>query len=344
MDYCSKPFEELEIDVDGNCYCCCRWWNNAYCFGNIFEQTIEEIWNGDNAQKLRQSILDESYKYCNTNICLKSFNKNINYNIVTNYPSQISLCYDYTCTAKCVFCNDEIKKMSAEESNKWKEVERTKLLPLLKNAKFIRLNMTGELFVSEHSKSFVKNIAEKYPNIKFEIVSNGIYASKENIQELGIEDKIESIKFSLPSMNKRTYKKLVRNGNLSKVLENLQYISFLKKSGKINDFRLNFVVCSLNYKEILDYLNKAKKLDAVVDIMMLNKNDESTEFLKKFDLYNVLSPKHPDYNSFIKIINSKKIKEFNNLNINQEFYKLEKVKQSFAVKLKNFFNKFFLYF
>ncbi len=333
MYYCSKPFEEFEIDVDGNCYCCCRWWNNAYCLGNIFEQSFDEIWNGNAAQRLRESILDGSYKYCNTNICLKSFNDNINYSLITDYPTEISLCYDYTCTAKCVFCNDEVKKMSQDECNKWKIIEETKLIPLFQNAKFIRLNMTGELFVSEHSKDFVRNITEKYPDIKFEIVSNGIYASKENIQELGIENKIESIKFSLPSMNIKTYNKLVRNGNLGNVLENLEYISHLKKYGKINDFRLNFVVCSLNYKEILDYLYKAKLLGAVVDFMMLSKNNESTAFLKKYDRYNVLSPKHPDYNSFISIINSPKIKKFDNANINQEFYKLKKV--SFISRILN---------
>ncbi len=325
MVYCSKPFEEFEIDVDGNCYCCCRWWNNAYCLGNIFEQSIDEIWNGNAAQELRNSILDGSYKYCNTKICLKSYNENINHTPILDFPTEISLCYDYTCTARCVFCNDEIKKMSKDECEKWKYIEETKLIPLFQNAKFIRLNMTGELFVSEHSKNFVKNIVKRYPDIKFEIVSNGIYATKENIQDLGIEDKIESIKFSLPSMNKRTYNKLVRNGNLNSVLANLDYISDLKRSKRIHDFRLNFVICSTNYKEIPSYIYRAESLGAIVDFIMLSKNDSSTAFLKNYEKYNVLSSNHPDYNSFISIINSNKIKNSNNANINKELYKLKKV-------------------
>ena len=42
----------------------------------------------------------------------------------------------------------------------------------------------------------LKQIVKKYPNIKFEIVTNGIYATKENIESLGIQNNIENIKFS----------------------------------------------------------------------------------------------------------------------------------------------------
>lgn len=325
MMYCSKPFEEFEIDVDGNCYCCCRWWNNAYCLGNIFTQTPEEIWNGDAAQELRKSILNGDYKYCNTDICLKSFADDLNYQLITDYPREISLCYDYTCTARCVFCNDNVQKMPKCESEKWNELIFSKFIPLLKNARFVRLSMVGELFISEHSQNLVKQIVKEYPNIKFEIVSNGIFASQKNIEKLGIEDRIESIKFSVPSMTAKNYKKLVRNGNLKNVMENLTYISELKKDNKINDFRLNFIISSVNFKEFPKYLKKAQKLGAEVDCILLDKKDASTEFLRNFDLYNVASPEHPDYNRFIDIINSLEVKRYKNVHINPEIKKLKKV-------------------
>lgn len=328
MNYCSKPFEEFEIDVDGNCYCCCRWWNKSYCLGNIFTQTPEEIWNGKAAQELRRSILDGDYKYCNTDICLKSYNVNLKYELITDYPSEISLCYDYTCTARCVFCNDEVRKMPDNEAKKWDDIINTKLIPLFQNAKFVRLSMVGEVFVSEHSKKLVKQIIKDYPNIKFEFVTNGIYASKESIEALGIENNIENIKFSLPSMEEKTYKKLVRNGNLKEVLKNLEYISKLKKANKINDFRLNFVISSLNYKELPKYAQKAEKLGAMVDCLLLDENggaSNGTQFLKNFDLHNIANPNHPKYNHFITIINSKKFKGCKNVNINKKIQMLKKV-------------------
>lgn len=330
---CSKPFGKIEIDVNGNCYCCCRWWNNSYCFGNIFTDSIEEIWNGKAAKELRETILDGSYKYCNTKECLISYDQNIKHETIANYPQEISLCYDYTCTAKCVFCNDNVKKMTNEEIEKWNSLIDKKLIPFFKNARFVRVNMTGELFVSEHSKKVVKQIAQTYPNIKFEIVTNGIFATKESLQELGITDKILTFKVSLPSMKKTTYNKLVRNGNLIKVLENLKYISSLKRENKIEKFSLNFIINSLNYKEIIEYVRNAEKLDATVDCLMLDKNNEDTEFLKHFDLYNVLDKNHPSYNHFLTLINSKEFNKFKNVNINSEIKKLKRV--SFLKQLSN---------
>lgn len=340
MKHCSKPFEEFEIDVDGKCYCCCRWWNNSYCLGNILEQDVEEIWNGEAAQELRRSILEGDYKYCNTKECLPNHSENVRYEKITNYPMEISLCYDYSCNAKCVFCNDSIKVMSLEEASKWDKIIDSKMIPLLANAKFVRLSMVGELFISNHSKKLVQKISENYPNLKFEIVSNGIYATEENIKKLNIEGKIASIKFSIPSFEPKTYKKMVRNGNINAVMTNLSYISNLHKEGIIPDFRLNFIICSLNYKEIINYIKYADKLGAQVDFLLLDKRDESTDFLKDFNKYNVANPKHPKYNDFINVINSTELKKHKNFHINPEIQSLKK--NTISKQIKNLINYYLL--
>lgn len=333
MKYCARPFKEFEIDVDGRCYCCCRWWNKSYCIGNIFEQTPEEIWNGKAAQELRRSIIDGDYKYCNTSECIKMYSDNLNYSLVTDYPEEISLCYDYTCTAKCVFCNDEIKKMPEDKCKQWDDLIDSKLIPLFKNARYVRLSMVGELFVSEHSKKLVKKIAEKYPNVRFEIVSNGIFCSKENIEKLGITDKIATVKFSLPSLNEKTYKKMVRNGDLKKVKENIKYISELYYKKKVSEFLFNFIVSSVNYKEIVSYAKYVGSYGGKVDYILLNQKDSSTDFLRDFDKYNVANPKHPKYNDFINIINSNHFRICKNICINENIQKMKKV--SFVEYLKN---------
>lgn len=340
MKFCSKPFEEFEIDVDGKCYCCCRWWNNSYCLGNILEQNIEEIWNGEAAQELRRSILDGDYKYCNIKECLPSYSDEVKYEKVTNYPLEISFCYDYSCSAKCVFCNDSVRIMSKEESSKWDSIIDEKLIPLLINAKYVRLSMVGELFASSHSMNLVQKISEQYPDIKFEIVSNGILASEENIKKLNIKGKIASIKFSIPSFNKSTYKKLVRNGNFEAVKKNIKYISSLHKNNEIPDFRLNFIISSVNYKEIIEYTKYAEELGAQVDCLLLDKKDESTTFLKNYDRYNIASPNHPEYNHFIDILNSEELKKYKNININPCIKAMKKV--SFAKRLRNIFKSAFL--
>ena len=57
---CHIPWQEMNIDADGNVTPCCNWksHNNAdnpYC-GNVKEQTLEQIWNGEVYRKIRRDM------------------------------------------------------------------------------------------------------------------------------------------------------------------------------------------------------------------------------------------------------------------------------------------------
>ena len=49
-----------------------------------------------------------------------------------------------------------------------------------------------------------------------------------------------------------------------KVMKNLEYISQLKKDQKIDEITLVFIINTLNYKEMKDFVKIAKKLDAKI--------------------------------------------------------------------------------
>lgn len=54
---CQAPFTTLSIDCEGNIYPCCTFYQRYFCLGNIKDMTLEEAWNGDKIQKLRNQIL-----------------------------------------------------------------------------------------------------------------------------------------------------------------------------------------------------------------------------------------------------------------------------------------------
>ena len=58
--YCTRPFEFFEVYDDGRVSCCCPSWINNYEIGNIKDKSVEEVWNSEEAQELRRSILDGS--------------------------------------------------------------------------------------------------------------------------------------------------------------------------------------------------------------------------------------------------------------------------------------------
>src|SRR5689334_20702121 len=62
--FCSKPFTWFEVSgwsaPKGDVYLCCPTWLDT-SIGNLQDQSVEEIWNGEPAQAIRRSILDGSY-------------------------------------------------------------------------------------------------------------------------------------------------------------------------------------------------------------------------------------------------------------------------------------------
>ena len=120
--YCTFPFENVEVNSDGKLYFCCSSWQNKP-FGDYESHTISKEWNSVNAQDIRASIIDGSYKYCNKEICpylqgrsLKKFSdlseeqrtyfteKKV---IIEKPPINLILNYDQSCNLACESCRLE---------------------------------------------------------------------------------------------------------------------------------------------------------------------------------------------------------------------------------------------
>ena len=79
--FCVAPFRHADFIVSGEVWQCCnggwveeqqRWvnsWITTGPSGNVLKNKWQEIWNGDVAKKLRQSMHDGDMKYCDSNEC-----------------------------------------------------------------------------------------------------------------------------------------------------------------------------------------------------------------------------------------------------------------------------------
>ncbi|HEX9060805.1 MAG TPA: SPASM domain-containing protein, partial [Clostridia bacterium] len=139
--YCLRPFTNLEITSYEFASCCCGAWLPDFNAGDIEKQTLNEIWNSSPMQRIRKSILDGSYNFCNKVSCpylnselfklytkdelqsvLEAYEKGTDLepslcsikkyapwisNILDNntyldvLPANYNLCYDETCNLKC---------------------------------------------------------------------------------------------------------------------------------------------------------------------------------------------------------------------------------------------------
>ncbi len=55
---CRHPFEIVFINTDGSVTPCCTAWGDGMSLGNLFEQTLEEVWNGPAMRACREFLLD----------------------------------------------------------------------------------------------------------------------------------------------------------------------------------------------------------------------------------------------------------------------------------------------
>lgn len=317
-NYCYKPFEDIEIHPDGSVYTCCPYWNST-SLGNVFHDDVDDIWNSPKAVELRKRILNKDYSLCNTESCLE-WSRNIFYTryvtncepIMKELPKKVTLGYDCECNSACIICRDKVFTYSDEKLQDLNSKIDSVYLPFLSNAKLVTINAGGDAFASRHSRLLIKKLIEKIPDLKFEFLTNGIMASKDVFNELNITvDRIEDINISLHASNKKTYAKMVRDGEkkFDIVMKNIKYLSALNKH---DDFQLilSFVLTSLNYKDLPDFIKLALKYKAFPVIWEYRPEQNGSQNKLNDILLNITQKTHPHYKDLVKVLHHPIVKEY----------------------------------
>ncbi len=336
---CKYPFERVNIEYNGQVTFCCPAFNNEYMLGNIYEDSFEDMWFGEKAQEFRKAVLDGSYKYCNLDFCQEFKEENFSNfedKDIANipYPKTVHLSYVWSCNTRCQTCRDELYVESNDTTIAYNKIS-DKIINICKNAELIYLNGSGEVFTSNHLKSLIKSISEKYPNAKFELISNGLLFDEKHVKDFGLEGKLKGANISIHAATKKTYEFIVRGGHWEQLQKNLKYLSELKKQGKIKTLCFNFVFHSLNFKEMPAFVKLANRFGAEAHFWRFRKWHDKTRMLRNYDRYTCWEPDHPDYNEFIKILG--KLKGMSGYVLNEaHFRKLQsEIKDPWWVGLKN---------
>lgn len=308
MKICRMPFEQLEIHADGETYSCCPAYDNYYSLGNINTNDIENIWNSEASIEKRTRILNSDYSSCNLKVCPKmtfeatnvEYDPSIHKPKMDIYPKRVFLGHDVQCNIFCKICRDKIITNSPEEIIEKNNMIPTKYLPLMKDAEIVQISALGDPFSSPHSIKLMQEIVKNYPNIKFHIVTNGILCNKELLNEIGLTDKISEIQVSMHSVKEETYKKIVRGGDYKAVLNNIKMLSKMKEAKLVRDLYLAFVVTSLNYKEMIEFIEFARENNATPMFWGYHKSD--SVMADNYDEYAVFEPDHKEHNQLLEIL------------------------------------------
>jgi len=310
---CIIPFKYSEVFKDRHYLCCPGWLNeDVYDTGNMLED-----FNSEKSNKIRDSILDGSYKYCSKTQCphLSSIEQGINLdgrfipkteesiNYVNNLTlNNVNLCFDESCNYKCPSCRLDFINFKGKElqsvEDKLLQVEKE----LAPNLQKITLTGGGDPFFSNSFRKFLLRFdRKKFPKLKnIHILTNGSLWTKTLWNKLHkIHPYVKTCEISIDAATKDTYENKVRlGGNWDKLIDNLKFITSINT---IERFTFSFVTQNDNFREMLMFsqlFNSSRNLYGKKYNIFFNHITNWGTFTQE-EYKDISNPDHPDHDEFL---------------------------------------------
>jgi Iron-sulfur cluster-binding domain len=314
---CPLPFEHFEISPSGDVLVCCGHWLPT-SIGNFLKDPIDGILNSAKAQKIRESMTDGSYKYCNHLDCGTMIQGTLptvdelerprtrQAAAERNYRMEgvdyLTFGFDQTCNLSCPSCRTHriVEKTSAS-IEKARAVEE-KLVDLLPTVRVLHINPAGEMLSSKPSRKLLELIDdERCPDLVLDVISNGTLFNEEEWNKFpGIHNKIRSVRISIDAARKETFEKLRRLGRYEPFVENMRFLSRLRAAGIIPQLKFSFTYQLDNFREMPEFVDFCASMNADFAIFerLQNIAFSATEFRAKAVHY----PDHPLYAEFLEVV------------------------------------------
>jgi wyosine [tRNA(Phe)-imidazoG37] synthetase (radical SAM superfamily) len=317
--FCANPFTTLETTHQGLAYVCCPIWLPTP-IGKL-DSDPEELWSGETAQKLRESIIDGSFAYCSRVHCSAIANRSLPSrdsrevkDLLAAYlpekkaapPKRVVLSHDKSCNLTCPSCRAVmITADKAKQSRLDGLIERV-IVPLLRDAEAATITGSGDPFGSNHFRNLIKRItrADQFPHLKINLQTNGQLWDRRAWQELGLSGRVRYAQISIDATRPDTYAFVRRGGSFERLLKNLEFVRELRRSGELAELEFSMVVQARNFREIPDFIQLGADYAAdMVSFQMIRKRDifSGDEHKEAF----IGSPQHPDYEEFVALLRQK---------------------------------------
>lgn len=305
--FCGIPFDTLQIDNDGDVQLCDCQLHMPYTIGNIFKNSLQEIWNNHEADQVRQSVTDGDFTYCSwaCSTLQNLYPRPAMLPQVRNFPKTIKLDLDLSCNLKCASCREHviIEKNSEKIQKQIELFDQIKQWALANPTEVLKISpmSSGEIFASHSGLKFLESLNDyPYQNLKLNIASNGTLIAKNKNLLDKISSLIASCSISIDAATSETYSQ-VRGGDWDMLLQGLEYIQTLKYPVKFN-----FVVQKNNWHEIEAFADFANRYNA--SILYTNLLDWGHWTIKWWHDNNVLDRHSAHYNPVLSSLQQVKNK------------------------------------
>lgn len=323
---CKKPFEWFEVSSStGNPVhlCCSGWMPKPIGFLELNEP--KEIWNSKEANQIRKSVLDGSFSYCDKELCphINEISGPVQYVDQEEYaryrdslyeeesvflPTVLNCSYDRSCNLACPSCRDAIFMARNTEQERLKKLFTGLLTKLGKNLYLMYVTGSGDPFGSKHFLWMLSSgILNQYPQIDIFLHTNAQLLTSRNWALLeSLENNIKKIEVSVDAATKPTYEINRKPGKWEILVENMKFISQLRKKEAINLLQIDFVVMDNNWQEMQQFIDLGKEWE--VDVVYFSTiNNWGTYSASEFSAKAIHKESHPQYHEFVQMLCKLKI-------------------------------------
>jgi len=239
--------------------------------GNLNLQSLDTILQSQTAKILQDSIIDNSYAFCNNKQCsylLDNAQLAWPETAPTKQIKNIRLAIDQSCNLSCPSCRNRLifDKDKIQLKRKFKIVD--KIIQYISQQSHnitIHIGSDGDPFASLVYRYFMDQ-TKNLSNVKFTIQTNGLLIKKKYERFQYLFKNLNVLNISVDGATKKTYEKLRRGGSWEKIIENFNFIKSIKKNFKIY---VHMVVQQENWTEMPLMLTFGKKYN--VDKIFFNK-------------------------------------------------------------------------
>ncbi len=309
--FCPAPFEQIETRTGGAVHFCCSGWQPVP-IGNL-STGAEAMWNSETAQEIRRSILDGDFSHCSRWHCLPitarslptraavAANGGPMAEVVRNRatkapapPARVILSHDRSCNIACPSCRSELIQLDHARGRELDALFEASLLPLLTQARAIKVTGSGDPFGSRHFRSVLRRIPVLAGQRRIQLHTNGLLFDQRAWDELGLEDKVDSVWISIDAARPETYAVLRRGGNFADLTRNLDFLGTLRRHGAFNSLRLDFVVQAGNYREMGAFVDLARRVgaDGTYFLRLRNWGHMTPARFREIDVCDARHPEH----------------------------------------------------
>ncbi len=310
MKYCERVFRHLYIIPNGNVFLC-SW--NTKPIGNILKQDLKQIWNSDEAEEIRDSIRDGSFRYCKKTGCPFCENNTLKevggeesgqeLFIPLDYPDEFNCAIDFTCNHSCPSCRNEIFVPNSQYQKNLNIIV-DKLLPYLSKARFISTDGQGDCFASPFIMRFMENLHPENPDFHMTIETNGVLFDEKHWRRISHLSQFPVRVVVTPNSFERATYKYLSGGHddLDKLLQNLKFIRGLRERNEVSDFAISIVVQDRNFRELPAFTQRCLEEFHVdsVSVKPIYKWFKLTE--REYMSKDILNPLHPYFDEYQDVL------------------------------------------